>query len=215
VTEPARRRARITRPGRWALLVVVVAVAVTVAVWPRGTTPVVPAQSAPDLSADRARAALPACVTGQATSVLAGIRVTCLANGRSVDLGALLAGRPTLVNIWATWCQPCQQELPVLNSYAGQPGAIRVIGVQVQSPQADGLNLLAGLGVHLPMVFDTGGAFDNGGVAAKALRMPAELPVSYLVKPDGTATVVRRPVSVLLSVDAVRQAVATYAGGAG
>ena len=209
------RLARITRPARWALLVVVVAVAVTVAVWPRGSTPVVPAQSAPDLSAARARAALPACVPGHGVSVLAGIRVTCLADGRSVDLGALVGSGPTLVNIWASWCQPCQQELPVLASYAGQPGAVRVIGVQVQSPQADGLNLLTGLGVHLPMVFDTGGAFDNGGVAAKALRMPAELPVSYLVKPDGTATVVRRPAAVLLSVDAVRQAVATYAGGAG
>ena len=196
----------------------VVAIAVTVAVWPRGNgTPAATPPPAPNLSADRARAALPACATAatHSTSALAGIRVTCLADGRPVDLGALLAGQPALVNVWASWCQPCQQELPVLNTYAGQPGAVRVIGVQVQSPQQDGLDLLASLGVHLPMVFDASGAFDNGGVAAKALRLPAVLPVSYLVRPDGTAIVVRQPAQVLLSVAAVKQAVATYLGGAG
>lgn len=197
----------------------VVAAAVTVAVWPRGNgTSAAASPPAPSLAADRARAALPACVPATdhtTTSALAGIRVTCLADGGPVDLGAMLGGRPALVNVWASWCQPCQRELPVLDTYAGQPGAVRVIGVQVQSPQRDGLDLLASLGVHLPMVFDASGAFDNGGVAAKALRLPAVLPVSYLVRPDGTATVVRRPAQVLLSVADVKQAVATYLGGAG
>jgi thiol-disulfide isomerase/thioredoxin len=198
--------------------VLVVAAAVTVAVWPRGNGPSAAASPpAPNLAADRAKAALPPCATSpvRSTSALAGIQVTCLADGRPVDLGALLGGQAALVNVWASWCQPCQQELPVLSTYAGQPGAVRVIGVQVQSPQRDGLDLLASLGVHLPMVFDASGAFDNGGVAAKALRLPAVLPVSYLVKPDGTATVVRQPAQVLLSVADVRQAVATYLGGAG
>jgi hypothetical protein len=90
-----------------------------------------------------------------------------------------------------------------------------VIGVQVQSPAKDGLDLLASLGVRLPMVFDATGAFDNGGPAATALHLPVALPVTYLVRPDGTATVVRRPAPILLSVDAVQQAVATYSAGGG
>lgn len=205
------------RPTRWLLVAVVLAVAVTVAVWPRGTRVPVAAVAPQNLAAERAKANLPGCpaVTSTPTGPLAAIHVTCLADGRPVDLGALLAGRPALVNIWASWCQPCQQELPVLNSYAAQPGAIRVIGVQVQSPAKDGLDLLAGLGVHLPMVFDATGAFANGGPAATALQLPVALPVTYLVRPDGTATVVRRPAPILLSVDAVRQAVASYAGGGG
>lgn len=33
--------------------------------------------------------------------------------GRSVSLAGF-AGKPTVVNLWATWCPPCQREMPVL-----------------------------------------------------------------------------------------------------
>jgi thiol-disulfide isomerase/thioredoxin len=204
------------RPVRWLLAGIVVVVAVAIAVWPRGQDSAGTAAARPsataDLAAERARADLPACPaqpTGSQppkdTNALAGARVTCLADGARVDLGALLAGAPALVNVWASWCQPCQQELPALDAYAATPGAIRVLGVQVQSDQLSGLRLLASLGVrHLPTVFDT------GGDAARALRLPVGLPVSYLVRPDGTATVITRPSRVLDSVAQVRQAVTTY-----
>lgn len=33
------------------------------------------------------------------------------------------AGRPLLVNLWATWCAPCIAEMPTLDSVAGSYGA--------------------------------------------------------------------------------------------
>lgn len=33
--------------------------------------------------------------------------------GRAVSLAGF-AGKPTVVNLWATWCPPCQREMPVL-----------------------------------------------------------------------------------------------------
>jgi hypothetical protein len=58
------------------------------------------------------------------------------------------------------------------------------------------------------MVYDT-------GAASRALRLPVGLPVSYLVRPDGRATVITEPSRVLDSVAQVEQAVAAYTGGAG
>jgi thiol-disulfide isomerase/thioredoxin len=39
--------------------------------------------------------------------------------GRSTDLAAY-RGRALLVNLWATWCPPCRQEMPALNRLAGR-----------------------------------------------------------------------------------------------
>lgn len=197
-------------PLRWALVVVVLAVAAVVALWPRSDSAGSAAPSAaPDLTTDRAKAALHPCphptATVPADSAFRGVQVTCAADGSTVDLGALLAGAPMLVNVWAPWCVPCQTELPTLADYAAEPGAIGVLEMQVRSDQRDGLAALAGLGVHLPAVFD------GDGAAARALRLPEGLPASYLVRPNGTVVLITQP-RVFSSAGEVRQAVARYLG---
>ena len=42
-------------------------------------------------------------------------------------------GKPVLVNFWATWCEPCRDEYPMLNELAKRyaPQGLKVIGVSM------------------------------------------------------------------------------------
>jgi thiol-disulfide isomerase/thioredoxin len=51
------------------------------------------------------------------------------ADGRDVSLSDF-AGRPLLVNLWATWCAPCKAEMPTLDALAAlEENRISVIAV--------------------------------------------------------------------------------------
>ncbi len=188
---------------RWAIAAVILMIAGVVAIWPRSEpapTPEEITQSTPDLTQARAKAALPACAKMQeGPADLRGITAECLADGKGVDIAATLEA-PALVNVWATWCTPCKTELPVLAEYARQPDAIKVVLLGVESKPADALELLTALNVRLPSLLD------EDGVATKKLSRVG-LPASYLVKADGSVTLVEYP-RLFRSVDEVRQAVA-------
>ena len=42
-------------------------------------------------------------------------------DGRPATLTSL-TGKPTLINLWATWCAPCVEELPTIDALAGSAG---------------------------------------------------------------------------------------------
>ncbi len=47
--------------------------------------------------------------------------------GEALNTGAL-AGAPVLLNLWATWCAPCVEEMPLLDALAGDyEGRLRVV----------------------------------------------------------------------------------------
>ncbi|MCJ1962284.1 TlpA family protein disulfide reductase [Novosphingobium sp. 2637] len=46
-------------------------------------------------------------------------------SGESLDLTSL-KGKPVLVNLWATWCAPCVEELPTLNTLIGREDELGV-----------------------------------------------------------------------------------------
>ena len=55
-------------------------------------------------------------------------------NGKAWDLSAL-RGRAVLINFWATWCAPCKEEMPTLQTLADLEGdGLVVLAVNVREP---------------------------------------------------------------------------------
>lgn len=48
------------------------------------------------------------------------------------------AGRPLLLNFWATWCPPCVEELPLLNAFYAEQRqrGWQVVGIAIDKPQS-------------------------------------------------------------------------------
>ncbi|MFC9440817.1 TlpA family protein disulfide reductase [Nocardia sp. NPDC057030] len=194
---------------RWALAGLIAVVALAAALWPRGRDTAADNRQEARASAgvseqQRAAADLAACprpAAGTAGSgPLAGVTLECLADGRSVDLAAALAGKPALLNLWAYWCGPCAQELPYLQQFAQRAGnAITVLTVHSDPDAAKAISRLSGLNVKLP------GVLDADARVRSAVGAPAVLPISVLLRADGS--VARVEVRAFTGVDDIANAV--------
>ncbi|WP_243050796.1 TlpA disulfide reductase family protein [Dyella sp. RRB7] len=56
-------------------------------------------------------------------------------DGKNIDLGEL-RGKVVIVTFWATWCDPCREELPLLSRYAQAHAAqgLVVLGFSLDEP---------------------------------------------------------------------------------
>lgn len=136
------------------------------------------------LAGPRREAALPPCPsagTGDGPVQLRDVVVECAADGARVDVAAAVAGRPTVLNLWAYWCGPCADELPAMAEYqARMGGAVQVLTVHQDENETAGLLRLAELGVHLPMLQD------GRRLVAAALRVPNVMPATVVLRADGS-----------------------------
>ena len=103
---------------------------------------------------------------------LPDLTLSCLGTGpaRAVDAGD---GRPTVVNLWASWCAPCVREMPLLQSTAERAGdGARFVGVDVQDEPASAAGLLQATGVRYDQYADPDGEVR---AALRAVGLPVTL----------------------------------------
>lgn len=79
--------------------------------------------------------------------------------GRKIS-SADLRGKVVLIDFWATWCKPCEKEMPGYQKLAGRYGArgLAVVGFKssMMQDREDPLKFADRMGVHYPLIVATG-----------------------------------------------------------
>ena len=77
-------------------------------------------------------------------------------NGKAVQLSDY-AGRPVLINAWATWCPPCQMEMPDLNAYYQKyrSQGLVILAVNAGETASQASTYVQQLGLTFPVLLDS------------------------------------------------------------
>ena len=101
--------------------------------------------------------------------------------GRETSLKAF-AGKPTLVNLWASWCAPCVKELPTLDQLARREnGKLNVVAVS-QDMDAPHASVEAFLKAHK---IQTLGSYQDPKMALSGALGAEVMPTSVLYDAQG------------------------------
>ncbi len=103
--------------------------------------------------------------------------------GQLQSLPGAYAGRPLLINVWASWCGPCIEEMPELDRYARSQDkqGVQVLGLALDTPE-NIHEFLDRVPVAYPILVDTPGPAD---ASVWLGNRKGVLPYSVLVGADG------------------------------
>lgn len=96
-------------------------------------------------------------------------------------------GRWVLVNVWASWCEPCREESPALQEFQREHGGedFTVLGIDSADLSDDGRAFVEEFGLTYPQLHDGNGDFADAFGATG-------VPESYLVDPRGRVRVIAK-----------------------
>jgi len=120
------------------------------------------------------------CSSLSVDRTITGTQLDCLDGGAGINLEALRG--PAIVNVWGSWCGPCQNEIPLfVDFYSRAKTKVTLLGIDVEEAQvADGRHFVETRGITWPNLFDPDGR------TASALGMG--VPITYFVDAQGVTT---------------------------
>jgi cytochrome c biogenesis protein CcmG/thiol:disulfide interchange protein DsbE len=97
-------------------------------------------------------------------------------------------GRWVLVNVWASWCDPCRAEAPDLQRFYEQHkrDGFEVLGIDTQDASDEALAFADEFGLTYPQLHD-----GSGDYAEQELHTTG-VPENFLINPDGEIAFVQR-----------------------
>lgn len=151
-----------------------------------GPGPLLGTEAGQRLYADTLSATAPAPPEGVSVpgrgDIVAAFETTGL-DGAPLQLPAAYAGRRVLVNLWASWCGPCIEEMPELDRFARAQGTngVQVLGIALDDAQAVRA-FLERIPVSYPIALDAPGPADAG---VRLGNPRGVLPYTVLLSEDG------------------------------
>jgi thiol-disulfide isomerase/thioredoxin len=76
------------------------------------------------------------------------------------------AGKPLVVNMFGSWCPPCNAEATDLGAFAEQNPGAQVVGIACEDSQDAAEGFMAQYGLTYPLVVDDGSQVQEFGITA-------------------------------------------------
>ena len=76
------------------------------------------------------------------------------------------AGKPLVVNMFGSWCPPCNAEAPELAAFAEQNPGVQVVGVACEDTEDGAVGFMEEFGLTFPLVLDDGTIVQDTAITA-------------------------------------------------
>ena len=99
-------------------------------------------------------------------------------DGNQVSLGDF-AGQPLVINFWATWCPPCQDEMPLLvEAFEREGGQVVFLAISIDEPERAVRRFAEKNDISFIILLD------EGGKVASEYQVKS-IPITFFVNRDG------------------------------
>ena len=131
------------------------------------------------------------------------LKMSCLDGSSEINYHSIKG--PIIINVWASWCTGCKEEMPYFVDLYANPifksGEIKLLGIDVDEKNADsGPNFIKSYGMSWPHLEDTDGR-------SKLVFGPG-VPVTYFL--DNSGEVIHKHIGAFRSKSQLYEAVEKY-----